>query len=177
MLGSLSRSPHWLRTPCALRLREPNRDVVTSDVLCRTTALGQELLSHLRWTQHASPCDETRRALRRARARPAAACLRPPHAVTQDAFVRIDAQPCSWTELVREICSLTRPSSAPFQVARACPPCPGRAAALSYPAPSWLASRLTSTAPGRCFSPTSATDVRYEHPLFARLPSPRLAPR
>ena len=46
----------------------------------------------------------------------------------------------------------------------------GRAAALSYPAPPWLASRLTSTAQERCLSPTSATDVRYEHPTIRSTP-------
>jgi len=40
-----------------------------------------------------------------------------------------------------------------------------------YPALPWLASRLTSTSLGRCFSPTSATDPQYEHSLFDRLPS------
>ena len=122
--------------------------------------------------KHASPRDETRRDLRRARARHVAACLRPPHDITQDAFVRIDAQPCSWTELVRDSCSLTRPSSTPFQITRANLPCPGRAAAPSYPAPSWLASRLTSTALERCFSPTSATDTSIRAPDVRSTPEP-----
>jgi len=33
----------WLQTPCTFRLREPNRDDVTSDALCRAAALAQEL--------------------------------------------------------------------------------------------------------------------------------------
>jgi hypothetical protein len=48
----------------------------------------------------------------------------------------------------------------------------GRAAAPPYPAPSWLASRLTSKTPGRCFSPTSATDI----PIRALVPRPIPAP-
>jgi hypothetical protein len=48
----------------------------------------------------------------------------------------------------------------------------GRAAAPPYPAPSWLASQLTSKTPGRCFSPTSATDI----PIRALVPRPIPAP-
>jgi hypothetical protein len=43
MRGASLRASRWLQTLCALRLREPDRDDVTSDALCRTTALTQEL--------------------------------------------------------------------------------------------------------------------------------------
>jgi hypothetical protein len=110
--------------------------------------------------------------LRRARVRSMEACLRPPHIVAQDAFDRIDAQSCDWTELVRDHCSFTRPSSAPFRATRACLPCPGRAAAPPYSAPPWLASRLTLIAQRRCFSPISATDIPIRAPVSRPIPAP-----
>lgn len=51
------------------------------------------------------------------------------------------------------------------------------AAAPCYPTPSRPASRRTSKTTGRCFSPTSATDIQHEHPWNARIPGARLAPR
>jgi len=66
-----------LETPCALRLGEPNLDGVTSDALCRATSLTQELLSCLRQdTRVLHLAIKPAFALRRARTRRAAACLR-----------------------------------------------------------------------------------------------------
>lgn len=45
-----------------------------------------------------------------------------------------------------------------------------------YSTSSRVASRLPSTSWTRCFSPTSATDSRHEHPWNARLPGARLSP-
>jgi len=174
----LSRSSHWLKTPCALRLREPNRDDVTSDALCHTAALTQELrLPPSPGHPLTSPCDEARERPPPRQDTQYSCLFKAAIHRTQDAFDRIDAQSCDWTDLVRDHCSFTRPRSAPFRATRACPPCPGRAAAPSYPAHPWLASRLTSTAPGRCFSPTSATDTQYEHSHIDRFPRPQLALR
>jgi hypothetical protein len=66
-----------LETPCALRLGEPNQDGVTSDVLCRTASLTQELLSRLRQDPSALHL-ATKLAclLRRARLLYTTACLR-----------------------------------------------------------------------------------------------------
>jgi len=66
------------QTLCALRLREPHRDDVTSGTLCRTTALAQELhlppsLDAARY--HLAMKPATR--LRHARTRTITACLRP----------------------------------------------------------------------------------------------------
>ena len=46
--------------------------------------------------------------------------------MTQDAFVRIDAQPCDRAKIVRDSCSITRPTSTPFWITRACPPLSGK---------------------------------------------------
>jgi len=174
-----SRALHrWLETPCALRLGEPNHDGVTSGILCRTAALTQELhLLPSPGRERASPYDK--------------AHLRPPprqntphnrlfKATTlriQDAFNRIDAQRRRWTEPCASSITNSRSGSAPFRGSRASLPCPGRAAVSLYLTLPWLASRLTSASPGRCFSPTSATDLHHEHSSFARLPSPQLSPR
>jgi len=63
-VARLSELHGWLETPCAFQLGEPNHDGVTSDILCRTTALKKELqLLHspricvhftLRWNPHPS---------------------------------------------------------------------------------------------------------------------------
>jgi hypothetical protein len=90
----------------------------------------------------------------------------------QDAFLRIDAQPCGLAEPARDPCSFTRPGSAPFRAPTACSPGLGRAASPPYPAPPRLASRLTLAALGRCVAPISATDKRYEHPKFRSIPEP-----
>lgn len=83
-----------LETPCALRLGEPNQDGVTSDVLCRTASLTQELLSRLRQNPSAlhlaikrnlSPAPR-QTALHNRLFKAAALC-------TQDAFRRLDVQP------------------------------------------------------------------------------------
>jgi hypothetical protein len=110
--------------------------------------------------------------IRRARTRTRDCLFKAATQRAQDAFDRIDAKPCGLADLVRAPCSVTRPSSAPFQPPRACSPCHERAAAPPYPAPPWIASRLTSTAPGRCFSPISATDI----PTRAHVSRPTPAP-
>jgi hypothetical protein len=98
------------------------------------------------------------------------ACLRLPHGAPRTPsfglMSNLAARPSSHAETVRNRARAQHPS----QSARACLPCPGRAAAPSYSAPPWLASRLTSTAQKRCLSPTSATDVRYEHPTIRSTP-------
>jgi hypothetical protein len=174
---TLSRSSHWLRTPCALRLREPNRDDVTSDALCHTTGLTQELQlppspstrsPHLAM-KHAS-------TLRRARARCTAACLRLPYTVPRTPSIglmpNLAIGPSSYAITVRSRARAPHP----FEQREPALPCRERAAAPPYPAPPWLASRLTLIALERCFSPISATDPRYEHSYIARFPRPRLAP-
>jgi hypothetical protein len=146
---------------------------VTSDALCHTTALTQEL--HLPPSPDhppASPCDKAHRRSPPRQGTQHGCLFKAATHPAQDAFDRIDAQSRDWTELVRDHCSFTRPSSAPFRAPRACPPCPGRAAAPPYPALSWLASRLTSIAPGRCFSPISATDIPIRAPVPRPIPAP-----
>lgn len=49
------------------------------------------------------------------------------------------------------------------------------AAALPYPTLPRLTLRITLKTPGRCLSPTSATDLRNTHPSTVRLLSPQLA--
>lgn len=51
----------------------------------------------------------------------------------------------------------------------------GMAAALPYPTLPRLTLRITLKTPGRCLSPTSATDLRNTHPSTVRLLSPQLA--
>jgi hypothetical protein len=146
---------------------------VTSDALCHTTALTQELqISRLRSVHPlASPCDEAPKGPPSRQDTLHGCLFKAATRRAQDAFDRIDAQSCDWTELVRDHCSFTRPSSAPFRATRACLPCPGRAAAPPYPAPPWLASRLTLTAQGRCFSPISATDIPIRAPVSRPIPA------
>jgi hypothetical protein len=176
--ATLFRASHWLRTPCALRLREPNRDDVTSDALCHTTVLTQELrLPPSPGLPRASPCDEEHERPPPRQDTQYSCLFKAAIHPAQDAFDRIDALSCDWTELVRDHCSFTRPSSAPLSRDASLPSMSGRAATPPYPAPPWLASRLTSTAKRRCFSPTSATDPRYEHSYLVRFPRPQLAPR
>jgi len=153
-------------------------DDVTSDALCRTTALALELqTSAFARTPHAAPCDEAHSDLRRARTRSIAACLRPPYTLPRTPsfglMLSLAAEPSSFAITVRNV----RRAPHPYRATHACSPCPERAAAPPCPAPPWLASRLTLNSPGRCVSPTSATDVRNEHPKIARLPSPQLALR
>jgi len=52
----------------------------------------------------------------------------------------------------------------------------GELSLRGYPTSSRFASRLSSTLRTRCFSPTSATDLRHEHPWNARFPGARLTP-
>jgi hypothetical protein len=87
-------------------------------------------------------------------------------------------------------CSAFRPSEAPrvpcnVRAERLAPLSPG-ACGLSHHKmsrrtalfpPTRIASRLSSKARRRCFSPTSATDSRHEHPQLARFPDTQLAPR
>jgi hypothetical protein len=73
-----SCASRWLETPCAFRLKEPNRDDVTSDALCRAAALTQEL----RLPPSLAPrplhlAMNRARRLRRARIGARPACLRP----------------------------------------------------------------------------------------------------
>ena len=106
MLGALSRPSRWLKTPCALRLKEPNHDDVTSDALCRTTTLTQELhLLPSPSSPRAAPFDEARSDLRRARARRTTACLRPsyalPRAPSFGLMLNLAAEPSSYAITVR----------------------------------------------------------------------------
>jgi len=128
--------------------------------------------SHVHWTPHAPPFGEKHSdhpphqdTRKRGLFKAAPPC-------TQGAFNRIDAQPRGWTERVRDTCSLPRPRSAPFRATHRCLPCSGRPAVPPYPAPPWFTLRLTSTTRGRCFSPISATDLRYEHPKIRSTPEP-----
>jgi hypothetical protein len=72
-------------------------------------------------------------------------------------------------------CDRVKPFAFPFDCSRkSSHPCcaggqdtprqPVRSAVPRYPAPPWFASRLPSTTRKRCFLPTSATDLRHEHP-------------
>lgn len=101
-----------------------------------------------------------------------AACLRPPHIASRTPSIglmqNLAASPTSFALLVQSR------ARAPHPFTRREPALlvHERAAASPYPAPSWIASRLTSTAPGRCFSPISATDI----PTRAHVSRPTPAP-
>jgi len=90
-------------------------DDVTSDALCRTTALALELqTSAFARTPHAAPCDEAHSDLRRARTRSIAACLRPPYTLPRTPsfglMLSLAAEPSSFAITVRNV----RTSSAPL---------------------------------------------------------------
>jgi len=125
--------------------------------------------------RRASPFDEAHRDLRRARTTCIAACLRPLHRLPRTPsfglMPRLAAQPSLYAKLFVNAHS---PSTLSDDARLS--PLSGRTAAPPYPAPPRIASRLTLTAPGRCLSPTFATDIRYEHPKIARFLSPWLAP-
>jgi hypothetical protein len=105
-----------LETPCALRLGEPNQDGVTSDALCRTTSLTQELLSRLRQdTSALHLAIKPACTLRRARLLHVTACLRLPRIALRAPSAGLmstladEPSPCAITVRFRV------PSSAPFR--------------------------------------------------------------
>jgi hypothetical protein len=142
------RPSHWLGTLCALRLREPTRDDVTSDALCHTTALRRSSVppaSPITRAPHLAikhPSDH-----RRARTRSIAACLRPLYTLPRTPSIGLMPNLAIEPSSFAIHCSCTRPSSAPFRAPRACPPCPrkSRRAALPCPFLDRLAAHLEDT--------------------------------
>lgn len=101
----------------------------------------------------------------RARSSYAAVGLGRQQSEDQSAFHRLDVQPCGWMK--RESRLLLRsldPASHPFARHDEAPLVRDGASVPCYRATPRFASRLPLALRRRCFSPTSATDYRNEHP-------------
>jgi hypothetical protein len=86
------RAPRWPETLCALRLREPNHSTLTSDALCRPTALPQEPLSRVRCLVR-STCVGARSAFPSGQDLSTAARFRRGALDIQSAFRRLESRP------------------------------------------------------------------------------------
>jgi hypothetical protein len=71
--------------------------------------------------------------IRRARTRPHGCLFKAAARRIQDAFDRIDAKPCGPADLVRDPCSVTRPSSAPLSSAASLPSLSGKSRRAALP--------------------------------------------
>jgi hypothetical protein len=173
-----SRSSHWLRTPCALRLREPNRNDVTSDALCHTTGLTQELqLPPSPTTRSPHLAMKPASDLRRARIRSPAACLRPLYTAPRTPSVGLMSNlamgPSSYAIIVRSRARAPHPFERrePALLVREEPPRHPTLRLLGSPRGSPRLHR--EDASNRPLQPTLDTSTR----IIARFPRPRLAPR
>lgn len=177
MRSALSRASQRLEDPLRFPLREPNHDDAASDALCRATSLTRELrlppsLRSPRASPQSFDRSEAQSGLRHARTRRMNAYLRPPYVLPRTPSFGLMPNLAVWPSP----CAIPVRSHAraphPFERRRPALLVFGRAASPPYPAPPRLASRLTLAALGRCVSPTSATDIRYEHPKFRSIPEP-----
>ena len=173
--ASIARSPgaarwlvrdglRWLPTPCALRLREP--DPMPRSL---TSSVAAAVLTRGLHPSRSPPA--TRLASRdplpaAARTRPAPARFRRVSLLIQDAFLRSRSSTSRSRETPRTFTCRSRARRlAPFRSSRGGVALSGcDASAPRYLTSSRSASRLASIAGGRCFSPTSASDSRHEHP-------------
>lgn len=157
--------PRWLLTPCAHRLRKPHRTNQTSDALCRRTGARR---SAPRSSQPA-PQRDVNRAWAPRSARPRSRPRR----------VRATTIPEPGRLLLVETPDLATGAGSVRAHCYVCPrsprtlsPTANRAPAVSEepprqadPAPALRALRPASPRWGRCVLPTSATDLRDEHPM------------
>lgn len=161
-------------TPCALRLGEPDpsAQLLTPHVAQRVPRGGLQLqprgafrmASHLvSPTAPGSRFPET--------------LLGVPDPWTRGDFRRFDSQPRGCDGQSHTHCSFACTYPAPFRPARTRLPCRGRQPTLATTQTLRRPRGLLRTQRGRCFSPTSATGSRHEHPpnrpTLARGSSPR----
>ena len=170
-LGELAFASAFFQRPptsCAHRLRKPHRTTLASDALCRETAPKRGL--------HSSPRAPPRQTpLRRRRFRTAGPS-------SQDAFCRFDSNLAAEAGSVALAFTLARPRLAPFRLPRASPSpsrdrevastCLASRAAARLPPPcGGERTHLDASVRERCVSPTSATDLRHEHPADCMIPA------
>ena len=174
MLVPVGDRPRWLLTLCALRLGEPQPNVATSDVLCRpgaarakapTLAFAACCLTYV--GRRAEPRRQDPRRGTRLEATTSKSPGRLPSASIS--ILRPSEVHRSSCYGPREAPRTLSPGALDWPPRRGTPPHRATSRCLGSPLGSPRAPR------GRCFSPTSATDIRHEHPQIARLPGSQLA--
>lgn len=161
------------RPPAPHGLREPN---LTSQPLTPSV---------VKWCSRECSCFAFAANLPSFVRRPAIHCTKAPKAATllggttsknQNAFRRLDARSLDRVKGVAIPFTFARSSPHPFAPDERRLSRPEKVVTGGYTALSWFAFRLPSMLRRRCFSPTSATDLRHEHPRFARFPGTRFSP-